>query len=316
MHLAALLQAGAEIVAVSDNDPHIADNFAKTLSCTAFSSAKETVQHVGIDLAVVMGRPTEMPHDLETMIRAGVPCVVEKPIAGNATELEPLAQLAHKHSAFVAVPLPNRCSPLWEAARRLEHDHRLGRVVHAHFRINNGPARRYINDGVPWMLDASICGGGALRNLGIHGVDAFRQAVHPESVRVEHAIVRAERNGANIEEYALVTLVAESGAVGVVEAGYTFATLEAGGDFEWRLVTDNATLIERDDRLIQATLDDGVRLETLIPAQSGRYHDFARDTLERLRSGQPPLVTIHDCLEAMRLIDTAYQHASSAKGNP
>jgi predicted dehydrogenase len=311
LHLHAFLKAGAQIVAVSDPTLELAQRFAQRANCPAFTSVHDILEHTDPDLTVVMGRPTEMPDIVRTLALAGRALLVEKPVARNATELEPLVQLVNTQGVFAAVPFANRCSPLWSALRESRAGKTNDPVIHAHFRIVNGPAQRYVNAGVPWMLEPSICGGGALRNLGIHGVDAFRFAVGDEAVWVEHASIRHGTghdtgSRAGIDEHALVTLRSASGAVGLIEAGYTFASLQPGGDFEWRIATSSTYLIERDDRLIQASLHDQQQLERPISAQADRYDDFARDTLERLRDGRPPLASLYDCLEAMRLIDTAY----------
>jgi predicted dehydrogenase len=303
LHLNAFLKAGARIVAVSDPTLELAQTVAQYANCPAFTSVHEILEHSEPDLTVVMGRPTEMPDIVRTLALAGCAFLVEKPVTRNATELEPLVQLVNDQRVFAAVPFANRCSPLWLALRQARAGNTNDPVIHAHFRIVNGPAQRYINAGVPWMLEPSICGGGALRNLGIHGVDAFRFAVGDEAVWVEHASIRSS---ASIDEHALVTLRSANGAVGLIEAGYTFASLQPGGDFEWRIATSNTYLIERDDRLSQATLHDQQKLEHRISPQAGRYDEFARDTLERLRDGRPPLASLNDCLEAMCLIDAAY----------
>ena len=90
---------------------------------------------------------------------------------------------------FVAVPLPNRLGPAMVECARLRDAGRLGRIGHAHFRLVNGPPERYRVDGVAWMLDPALSGGGALRNLGIHGVDCAA-ALATGALRV---VLRASR---------------------------------------------------------------------------------------------------------------------------
>ena len=306
LHLRAFRAAGARVVAVTAADPAVARDLAAREGLTAHDTPEAALEAERPDLAVVMGTPLEMPAALRAAVEAGVPALVEKPVAPTAGALEPLAALAEARGAFVAVALPNRLSPVFAARDRLEREGRLGALAHAHFRVVNGPARRYERDGVPWMLEPRVSGGGALRNLGIHGVDAFRFAAR-EAVTLEHAALRADPARPDLETHALLVLRAASGALGVVEAGYSFASLEPGGDFEWRLAAANAYLVERDDALLEATLDDGRRSRAPATPQGSRYDDLARDTLARLRDGRAPLATLGDLLEAMRLVDAAYR---------
>jgi predicted dehydrogenase len=202
-------------------------------------------------------------------------------------------------------------SPLWPEMARLAKGGRLGPVSHAHFRIVNGPPERYRSDGVPWVLDPAVSGGGALRNLGIHGIDAALALTAGSELRVVSAAVSHRLYGEAVEEYAAVTLEAEDGMITTIEAGYTFASLAAGGDFEWRVSARNAHLLDRGDECRVATLDDGSQ-RLLAPLPPGeRYNAFLADTFDRLARGAPPLVGVEDYWHAMRLIDAAYKEACS-----
>ena len=121
----------------------------------------------------------------------------------------------------------------------------------------NGPPERYRLDGVPWVLDPAIGGGGALRNLGIHGIDAALALAGGADLAIVSAAIDRRLHGEAVEEYAVVTLRAPDGMIATVEAGYTYASMAPGGDFEWRVSARNAYLIDRGDACRVATLDDG-----------------------------------------------------------
>ncbi|MDZ5449622.1 hypothetical protein [Labrys sp. ZIDIC5] len=96
-----------------------------------------------------------------------------------------------------------------------------------------------------------------------------------------------------------------------MEAGYTYASMAPGGDFEWRVSSANAYLVDRGDHCSTTTLDDAaVRGEPpLLPGE--RYKAFMADTLARLARGAAPLVGIEDYWRAMTLIDEAYRRATA-----
>ena len=156
---------------------------------------------------------------------------------------------ARQRDRFVAVALVNRIAGVVEALGD------AGRIAHVYFRIINGPPRRYRDWGVPWMLDPRQSGGGALRNLGVHGVDAFLTLAGEQAVRVDHAAFHSIF-GEAVEDYACVVLRAADGMVGVIEAGYTHP--DAGGSYELRdqrasdcaLVDTGARLTATPDRAL------------------------------------------------------------------
>ncbi|KGM36017.1 Gfo/Idh/MocA family protein [Inquilinus limosus] len=310
MHLEAARSAGAVVAAAWDPDPAVATGFAARHDVPHLSSV-DAIIAARPDLTVVMGRPDQVSVLALSCIEAGLPIVLEKPAAVSTAALEPLAEAARRRDLFAAVPLPNRCGPIWAEIEALKAAGRLGPVSHAQFRIVNGPPERYRLDGVPWVLDPAIGGGGALRNLGIHGIDAALALTGGANLVVVSAAIDRRLHGEAVEEYAIVILRAPDGMIATVEAGYTYASMAPGGDFEWRVSARNAYLLDRGDACRVATLDDGqVRdLAPILPAD--RYKAFMADTLDRLARGAAPSVGIVDYLQAMRLIDRAYQEATA-----
>ena len=112
-----------------------------------------------------------------------------------------------------------------------------------------------------------------------------------------------------MEDYAIATLALPGGPIVTVEAGYTFASMEPGGDFEWRVAAVGATLMDRGAVCEVATLDDGARRP--LPQSGPRYRAFMADTLTRLRASRPPTVGFSDYLRAMRMVDQIYAMAAA-----
>lgn len=307
MHLDAARAAGAEIIGVWDEDEAQTKSFAARNSLNAIA-AFEGVLTTPADLILLMGHPSTVPARARSAIEADIPLILEKPAASNTASLIQLRDLAHRRKAFVSVPLPNRFGPAVIAFERLRREGRAGQLAHGHFRVVNGPPERYAADGVAWVVDPAIGGGGALRNLGIHGVDAALSlasgSLHLKSVSVGNRIHRSP-----IEDYALLVLEDETGALFTVEAGYTFASMRPGGDFEWRIVSANATLIDRGDKATCATLDDAALVDLPVELPATRYRLCMRDTFERLQQKVAPAISIGDYVAAMSLIDAAYQKA-------
>lgn len=303
MHASAAMSADAEITAVWDPDPAVASVFSASRGLRHLPTVDAVLD--AADLVVVMGRPSTAPALAEAAIVARKPMVLEKPAAISAHTVDRLAAMAASLEGFVAVPLPNRLGPIFEEYQDLLAAGRIGELAHANFRMINGPPQRYRDDGVGWMLDPAISGGGSLRNLGIHGVDSAL-SLATGKVRLVSAHITNRLHHELVEDYAHLVLEDEAGAVFTVEAGYTFASMQPGGDFEWRIASANAYFVDAGDVASVATLDDGARreLQPLLPTT--RYDRFMSHTLEALRVGAPPTVGLDDYARAMRLIDDAY----------
>jgi predicted dehydrogenase len=291
-HAEAAFAAGATLAAVWDPDPAAAARLKAGPAVGSLAAALDT----GPDLVIALGRGPDVPGRIEAALARGLPVLADKPIGLAAADLAPLVQ----RPGWVTVALPHRLGPLPARVAELRAAGRLGPVRAMWFGLINGPPQRYRDWGVGWMLERAQSGGGALRNLGLHGVDAFLALAGPQAVRVEHAAFIA---GATVEDYALVVLRADDGMLGVVEAGYTHAD-PAGSRFEWRIDAAGLSLADDGERCTE-TGPDGTIVHPSLP-QGRRYAAFMADTLARLRADLPPLVPLTDFARAMAIVDAAY----------
>jgi predicted dehydrogenase len=299
IHADAVRSAGAELCGAWDWDHDIARSFAATWDCAAHARVEDLIASAP-DLVVVMGHPARVPELAEAIIASGLPMMLEKPAATDTATLEALAAKARAGNTFVAVPLPNRLSAAIEGLD--------GRpVAHAHFRIVNGPPQRYRDDGVSWVLDPAIGGGGPLRNLGIHGIDCALSLAQGTLRIVSAQVAKRLHPTEAVEDHCHVVLIDEAGALFTIEAGYTVPDMAPGGDYEWRTVTADSYLIDHGSRVRSFGPGNKGPEELPPPPPGSRYRAFMADTVQRLASGQPPLVTLDDYVAAMKLIDDIYR---------
>lgn len=310
MHLDAVRHAGAEIDCVWDENPAIARAFADAhgLTTKAFDAVLENAP----DVAVLMGHPADVPRRAAALIDAGIPLVLEKPAAPTTAAIADLRDRAAARGTFVAVPFPHRFGPAMLRQTELEAKASADASIHAHFRLINGAPERYRTSKVGWMLDPEICGGGALRNLGIHGVDSVLALSDGPPVLL-HATVGNLIHNEPVEDYALLVLRDARGSVFTVETGYTFATTAIGGDFEWRIFGPDATLIDRGDAAWEASVGTQGRHDLRGAPVRQRYRLFFADVVDKLGRNAPPTISLDDYARAMGLIDEAYRAAAGVK---
>lgn len=304
-HLDSFRRAGAEVVGVCADEPGTAGRWR---GVPAYRSHRELLDGAGPDLVLAMPRHAEVPEVLADLVERQVPFVVEKPAGTCAADLLPYVVAAEAQSQFATVPLINRYGRFWSELDRLRSQGLLEEISAARFRIVNGPPSRYVADGVPWVLDPSISGGGALRNLGPHAVDAFLSIAKGE-VEVVGSVLTDRQHRLAVEEHAIALLRDEAGLVGVVEVGYSRPD-EDGTDQEWCVAGSGAYVTELHDSVEVVTADGRKQLES--PDVMQRYAMFAADVVARLGAGDPPPVPLRDCWRALDVIDRIYAAARGA----
>jgi predicted dehydrogenase len=306
--------AGARLVGVSDLDLGVARRVAESVGCTAYPDGEALVSGARPDFVIALPRHDRALDEVAPLLRRGVSLLVEKPLGVSGAQARRLANLAERHGGFVAVCFPNRHLTFWEEIESLRASGKLGTPIDAHFRIINGPPTRYVTYGVPWMLDPARSGGGAFRNLGIHGLDAFLQlAGGPAAVAVRGAAVTNAAYGLPIEECGCAVLQAGDRLVGTVEASYSYAS--SGGDQEWRLAATGAHVVDRNGTL-SVVLADGTSYGRPARPPADVYRRLVEDTFDRFRRGDEPGARLAACADASELLDRCYEMAGVAVNPP
>jgi len=312
LHDAAYLKAlsgmpEAELAGVHDPDAAmVAQRAAQLGGPPAFTDYREMLARTRPDFVVALGRHCDMAGVAHYLLDEGHPFLIEKPAGLNAGEVRRIADKAAAKKTFAAVPLFQRLQPFVAHARRMLAEGAFGPVSHFYFRSNRPTSARYVAWGAPWMLDPALAGGGCLRNVGLHGLDAFL-FITGEEAEVTGAQISSRALGARVEDHATVLLRTASGVLATIEVGNTYPG--ARGDAEWRLAGRDALLSQRGGTL-RCTTAAGE--QELPGAPSEPLPTLAlRDALQRWQRGEPPAAGIEDCCRAMRLVDQAYEIAGS-----
>jgi len=264
------------------------------------------------DLALLLPRHDLATREITAVAARGVAMLLEKPMGRNGREAAASAAAVRRAGIFASVCLPNRYLGIWDAYRALVADDALGTLLHAHFRTINGPPSRYIDYGVPWMLDPDIAGGGALRNLGIHGADAICQLAAGRPLTMTGASISHAGHDGRIEDFAAAVCATADGFIATLEAGYTYANQQEGGDYEWRIAATAAYLHECNGRLRVhrrgATIE-----ERAVPTPHLAYEIMVNAALDAFEAGAAPPATVDDCVFAVDLQDRIYATAAMAR---
>jgi predicted dehydrogenase len=297
-----LAMPDVELVGVQDSDAALVEKRAAAVGKPpTFTDHRKMLETTRPDFVVALGRHSQMAAIAHDLLDAGYPFLMEKPMGISAAQVEQVAAKAAQKKAFVAVPLAQRYGAFAKRARELLAGKRFGPLSHLYVRINRPAPPRYPAWDCAWMLDPAEAGGGALRNLGPHGIDMFLHLTGEEA-QVTGAQFSRRAHDCPIEDYASVMLRSASGILGTVEVGNTFP--RDGTDGEWKLAGRDAILAMKDGVLKLAT----AKGDEILPGTdtTAPYFTTLRDALDHWRDGKAPPIGVRDCLRAVRLIDQAY----------
>lgn len=260
------------------------------------------------EFVIALGRHVDMPETARHLINVGIPFLMEKPMGTTAAAVAEIADLAEKRDAWVTVPFPNRQTPWAQKARAMIAENEFGQISHIVFRIIRPTMQRYVEWDSPWMLDIAAAGGGALTNLGGHGMD-MAKSILGEDLTVASAVISNVVHATEVEDYALATLRSTSGVLVHVEVGYTMPTWpENNSDIEMKVAGENAMLrvVPGGLNILGSGRDEYIEAPLTVTSS---YPGFVEDCLIRLGRGEPPAVTARDCANAVHLIGEAYRLA-------
>ncbi|MFQ5879083.1 MAG: Gfo/Idh/MocA family protein [Dehalococcoidia bacterium] len=307
-YLRILSNLDVEIVGVSDRDAAIAKERADKFGSTAFTDYRDMIEKTKPEFVIALGRHVDMPEIFRFLVDTGIPFVMEKPWGIDAETVSELADLAESKGAWVAVPFMNRYSHWAITAKEMMAAGEFGAVSHVVFRMIRPTMERYRLWDSPWMMSREAAGGGALINLGGHGMDIAR-FITGEEVAVVSAVISNSIHRAEVEDYALATLRTPSGIIFHNEVGYTMPTWPANRTDSEQKVAGEKAILRLVPEGLQIVAPNRDQIIPTPPNYEGGHQRVIRECLERVANGQPPPITARDCAKAVSLIHDAYRLA-------
>ena len=214
IHARAIQNCGAQVEAVVEKYPDKAAAFAGLFGIDRqYSSMEELLKDGGAD-AIVIGTPNFLhaPQALAAL-QAGIPVLVEKPMAMNASEVAQMLSASRKSGAALMVA---HCWRFDEDVLWLKGQvPRIGGVirtkgygVHVHW----GPAG--------WFTQKRLAGGGALADMGIHALDTARFLLgDPQPVSV-YAKIGTYYKDFDVDDTGTLLVTWDNGAISYIESGW------------------------------------------------------------------------------------------------
>lgn len=289
-----------EFAGVYDEDEVRGKGYAQRYGIPFYSDLASMLEKVKPDLAVVCS-PTKMHVEhAELLAEHGVHMFIEKPLARTVKECDRIIATVSKAGVKATVGFNARFDPANAAAKAVVERGELGRVLTARVRIAHSGALDRWFEGPRWFADAELAGGGGFLDLGVHGADLLRWLLG-EAKGVAARVVNL--TGAYpIDDFGAAVIEFESGALGVLEAGW----VQRGGDNPLEVYGDRGTLVRGPGGLrIYTEVKNvwGWFAPARLPAPGG---NALSDLIHAVLEDKEPLVKLRDGRAATEIMQAAY----------
>ena len=308
---------GLELAAVTTRDPERARQAADAHpGVLVLDRAEDVFERAGeFDLVVVATPNTlHVPH-ATAALEAGLPVVVDKPLAPTAHEARQLVEEAQRRGLMLTVFQNRRWDGDFLTVRQLVGESALGSVHRFESRIDRW--RPELSGA--WRERADEAGG-LLLDLGTHLVDQALQLFGPAELR--HAEVDTRRAGAEVEDDVFLALEHASGT----RSHLWMSLVAARAGPRFRVLGDRAAFVKHGtDPQEEALRAGGAPGEPgwgeepperwgelgsdgesrAIPTLPGNYAAFYELVADSLRTGGPPPVDPVDAVRALDLLEAA-----------
>ena len=292
------------------------------------ASAEELLARADALDLVVVASPNRSHVPLATAaLRAGLPVVVDKPVAGTAAEAETLAELADSRGLLLSVYHNRRWDTDVLTLRSLLEQGALGEV----WRFESRFERWRPTPGGGWRESRDPAEhGGLLYDLGSHLVDQALQLFGPVTSVYAEMAIRRDGTGADDD-----TFLALRHAGGVRSHLWVSATASRPGP-RLRVLGSRGGFVKHGLDPQEEALRAGRRPEpgtpwgtepesawgtlgvageepTRVPSVPGDYPAYYAAVARALREGGAPPVTMAEAVEGLRVLEAARRSAATGE---
>ena len=309
-----------EVVAVFTRKPQRAAAFAKKHHIAHwFSDLEDSIAESGCEVVDIC-LPNFLHHRaVLAAAKAGKHVIIEKPFALNLEEADEMiaASKAAKRKLMYAEEL---CfAPKYERVRRLVNEGAVGKIFQMRqCEKHSGPHSH-------WFYDVNQSGGGALMDMGCHGIAWFRwmlggkPKVRSVYAHMQGGLIHEKRTRGEVNSLCIVEF--EGGAIGVAENSWSKYggmddRVEVYGDagvVYADLFVGNSALTYSEKgygyAMEKAGSTKGWTFTMFEEAFNQGYPQELKHFIECVREDRPPLVAGEDGRAVLEIMNAAYHSA-------
>ncbi|WP_379133810.1 Gfo/Idh/MocA family protein [Paenibacillus sp. sgz500958] len=288
------------IAAVWDEDPVRGQEAADSLKVPYFSSLDEMLAKDDVEAVIVVAPTTLHKEVMVAAALAGKHIFTEKVIAPTMSEVDEIMTEVNRTPLKLTVSLPRLNDGYTLSIEELLRQEVLGEITYVRVRLShNGAIAGWLPD---HFYNLSECSGGALIDLGCHPMYLTRLFLGQEITGVNANF--GYITGKEVEDNAVATLFTNSGAIGVVEAGFVNShspfTIEVHGTEGTLLYgTPDEKLLLKSNKV--ASTSNGWTEMELSANREGAFHQWVGHIQKNTNADQ----NIQTAIELTRLMEAA-----------
>jgi len=285
------------LVAVCDIAPDVAKSIGDEYDVPSCTDYRELIDRDDVDALMVATPHYFHPEIAIYAMEQGKPVISEKPISVTVSQADRMVETARRTGVPFAVMHQSRAEPVWQAARKLVEDGRLGEIyrtmlVYADFR-----SQAYYSS-AGWRATWAGEGGGVLINQSPHSLDRFTWLGGLPSRVTAHTGTRNHK--IEVEDMASGMLEYANGAVGYVYCSTTefpgTDIMEFSGEKGklqvigkdmrfWEIPAGVKSYSDTTDEMWQRP--EAVEVEIELPERESGHIAILRNMARHLISGEP-----------------------------
>jgi len=314
----------AEVVAVYTRDLQKAAAFANKHGIAQwYDDLEQAITQSGCDV-VDIGLPNFLHHRaVLAAARAGKHVIIEKPLALNLQEADEMIAACQSAGRKLMYAEELCFAPKYERVRKLVNEGAVGQIFQMRqCEKHNGPH-------TAWFYDIEQSGGGAIMDMGCHGIAWFRWMLggRPKAVSVyahmQPGLIHQGRTKA--EENSMVIVEFEGGAIGVAENSWAkhggmddrVEVYGTGGVVYADLFVGNSALTYSEAgygyAMEKAASTKGWSFTIFEEAFNQGYPQELKHFIQCVREDQDPVVTGEDGRGVLEIMLAAYESAGTGR---
>ncbi len=303
----------ASLAAVIDLDEEVGRSVGDDLGATYHRSVEDALGDDSIDAYVVALPDRHHVGAASTLLKAGKPVLVEKPMAHDLESARAIAAAAEEGNARLMVAQLLRFDPRYAGAARAVANGEIGEVLHA-------KAGRIASRVVGTRMNGTSS---VLFYLGVHDADAIQWVTGRRATRTySRAVSKLMPSlGVQSEDAILSTVEFDDGSVGQLFNGWTRTENDPVG-IDGRLEvfgTEGSVEVDVRDHGLRVFGKGGLQVPDALhwPEVNGRIRgDLAaevRHFVAALENDQPFVITVEEAMRAVALNDAILRSVESGQ---
>ncbi len=205
----------AQLVAVADVVPELAQKLAEAFHVTPYRDVQQMVAREQLDVVNICTPSGQHGEHACHVMRAGVHVIVEKPMEISLAAIDEMLRVQQETGVKLAVISQHRFDPDTSQVHDLMKEQAFGRLVLGNALVPWWRSQAYYDSGA-WRGTWELDGGGVLMNQSIHSIDLLQWLMGP--VKSVFAYTDTLVHRMETEDGAVAVLRFACGALGTISA--------------------------------------------------------------------------------------------------